>query len=75
MSSHPFTLLFRTPVWIIVIENGWGERHPLSGSSVIGLPKEYVGIYAPRDEEELLVAEKILVASVRFMTGRTDVQH
>lgn len=37
-----------------VIEKGWGERHPLSGVVSV-LPKEYLILYAPRDEEELQV--------------------
>ncbi len=61
---------------VVVIERGWGERHPLSGVRLFKImPKEYVGIYAPRDDGELEVVEKILVASVLFMTGSTDVQH
>lgn len=36
----------------IVIERGWGERHPLCGAPIVGLPNTYLLIYAPRDEQE-----------------------
>lgn len=58
-----------------MIEKGWGERHPLSGARAIGIPKEYIGIYAPRDEEELAIVEKIVIAAVSYMTGQADIQH
>ena len=58
-----------------VIERGWGERHQLSGSrglrilplptalKAARIPKEYIWIYAPRDDEELAVVEKLLIAA------------
>ncbi|KIJ57873.1 hypothetical protein HYDPIDRAFT_120246 [Hydnomerulius pinastri MD-312] len=55
----------------LVIEHGWGERHPLSGTKA--LPKEYLLIYAPRDDEELEVVDRIIVATIGYMTGRRDV--
>ncbi len=58
-----------------MIERNWGERHKLSGAKILGLPKEYIWIYAPRDEEELEVVEKILTASIGFMTGSGNVKH
>ncbi|KAL7272410.1 hypothetical protein RUND412_004786 [Rhizina undulata] len=51
-----------------VIRKGWGERHPCSGR-VKGLPKEYLMVYAPRDEEEVEVVAAILEAAVGFMVG------
>lgn len=61
---------------VLVIEKGWGERHPLSGvSNIIPLPKEYLIIYAPRDEEELEVVERIMLAAVGFMTTSPDVKY
>ena len=58
-----------------VIERGWGERHPLSGiSRHVPLPKEYLMIYAPRDEEELAVLELIIKASIGYMSSSRDVQ-
>lgn len=67
-----------------MIDRGWGERHQLSGSKGLHalplppkakLPKEYLWIYAPRSDEEIAVIEKILLASVRFMTGVREVAH
>jgi hypothetical protein len=53
----------------LVLERGWGQRHPLSGRVLyLGL----VMIYAPRGEQELEVVEKITRASVRFMLGEKD---
>ena len=51
-----------------MIERGWGERHPISG--VVGLPKEYLMIYAPMDEDEVEVVVRIIKASIAYMTGR-----
>lgn len=57
-----------------IIERGWGERHPLSGvNRFIPLPKEYLIIYAPRDDEELDVVERIIVASIGYMTNSRGV--
>ncbi|KAI0784337.1 hypothetical protein C8Q75DRAFT_736212 [Abortiporus biennis] len=73
-SDHSMHVVLAPKDCKIVIEKSWGERHPLSGSPVFKiLPKEYVGIYAPRDDEELEVVKKILVASLKYMTGREDV--
>lgn len=50
----------------LVLERGWGQRHPLSGRML------YTGllmIYAPRGEEELEVVKRITKASIRFMLG------
>ena len=65
---------------LTVIEHGWGERHKLSGSRVLRfltggtnpayVPNEYIWIYAPRDEEELAVVEKVLLAATSYMTGQ-----
>ncbi|KAJ7178575.1 hypothetical protein C8R43DRAFT_973818 [Mycena crocata] len=57
-----------------VIELGWAERHPISGvSRIIPVPNTYLLVYAPRDEEELEVVERILVASIGYMTGSRSV--
>ncbi|GAA5863506.1 hypothetical protein JCM8547_007268 [Rhodosporidiobolus lusitaniae] len=63
-----------------VLAQGWGVRHPMSGyvaprglrwmqGRVPALPEGYVLVYAPRDEGELRVFERIARASVRFMVG------
>lgn len=50
----------------LVIEKGWGERFGLSGTI---LPVTYTMVYAPRDEEEIKVVERIVRAGVKFMLG------
>ncbi|KAM5373466.1 hypothetical protein ACJZ2D_006960 [Fusarium nematophilum] len=50
----------------LVLERGWGERHPLSGR---GLYVGMVMVYAPRGEAELEVVKGITRAAVRFMVG------
>ena len=52
----------------VVIKRNWGERHGLSGT-YFGLPLEYTWIYAPRNDEELDMVEKFMVAGIKFMTG------
>ncbi|RDL41965.1 uncharacterized protein BP5553_01944 [Venustampulla echinocandica] len=50
----------------LVIERGWGQRHPLSGGILYA---GYVFIYAPRTSEEEAVVQGILDAGVKFMVG------
>ncbi|KAF7375000.1 hypothetical protein MSAN_00386100 [Mycena sanguinolenta] len=61
------------------IDLGWAERHPLSGVNPFFpfpnnyLPSNYLLVYAPRDKAELDVVERILVASIGYMTGSRSV--
>lgn len=55
-----------------MIDQGRGERHPMSGSRL--LVKEYVTIYAPRDDEELRIVEAIMKASIGYMTGTRGIR-
>jgi len=55
----------------LVIDQGRGERHPMSGSLLV---KEYITIYTPRDDEELRIVEAIARAAIGFMTGSRDVR-
>ncbi|EGN98947.1 hypothetical protein SERLA73DRAFT_181691 [Serpula lacrymans var. lacrymans S7.3] len=59
----------------LLIERGWAERHPLANSVApsLGLPKEYLLIYSPRDVEELEMVERIIVAAIGFQTGSREV--
>jgi phospholipase/carboxylesterase len=50
-----------------VIENGWGERHPLAGQ--YGLPGNIVMVYGPRDEDELAVVEDLVRVSHAHAVG------
>ncbi|EPQ60210.1 hypothetical protein GLOTRDRAFT_134934 [Gloeophyllum trabeum ATCC 11539] len=47
-----------------VIKAEWGERFPLSY-----VPDGWIMVYAPRDDEELEIVEKIVRASVKYATG------
>ncbi|KAI1409475.1 hypothetical protein F5Y13DRAFT_90811 [Hypoxylon sp. FL1857] len=50
------------------IENGWAERHRMSGVGPM-MPWGFVMIYAPRDDEELDLWKEFLVASARYVLG------
>lgn len=49
-----------------VIEKGWGELHGLAGEGRAA--KTYMMIYAPRNEMELEITKKILLAGVKYAT-------
>lgn len=55
----------------VVLEKGWGERHPLArgGWCRRFVPREFVLIYAPRDLEEVDVAMEIISAAVWWVAG------
>jgi len=54
-----------------VLESGWGERHPLArgGWCRRFVPKEFVLVYAPREEGEVEVVMEIVAASVWWVSG------
>lgn len=52
----------------IVIERGWGERHPSIGV-LAALPSTYLYVYPPRDAPELAVVERLLDASITHMAA------
>lgn len=55
----------------LMLERGWGERHPLArgGWCRRFVPKEFVLVYAPRTEEEVEVVMGIVAASVWWVSG------
>ena len=55
----------------IMLENGWGERHPLAKGGWFRrfVPREFVLIYAPRTEKELDVVMQIVAASIWWVSG------
>jgi len=55
-----------------IIERGWAERHPCSGR-LKGLPKEYLLLYTPRNDEELEVFRQIIEGAVFFNAGEPPV--
>lgn len=56
----------------VVLENGWGERHPLArgGWMKTYVPREFVMIYAPRDRMELEVVCRIIEAASFWVSGK-----
>lgn len=52
----------------VVIERGWGERHPSIGV-LRALPLTYLYVYPPRNAAELAVVERLLEASITHMTA------
>lgn len=56
----------------LVIAQGWGQRHPLSGGGLFGVeyvPRGFVMVYAPRWEEEVGVLMEIVRAGVWWVGG------
>ncbi|KAJ4343136.1 hypothetical protein N0V95_006751 [Ascochyta clinopodiicola] len=54
-----------------MVENGWGERHPLARGGWFRrfVPREFVLIYAPRSETELDAVMQIVAASIWWVSG------
>ncbi|KAI5120205.1 hypothetical protein M0805_006311 [Coniferiporia weirii] len=55
----------------LVIEQGWGERHPLSGRLL--LPKEYTFLYAPLTADDMRVVGLIARAALGYMAASRNV--
>lgn len=57
----------------IMIEAGWGERHPLArgGWCRRFVPREFVLVYAPRTEDEVETVMGIVGAAVWWVGGRS----
>jgi len=55
----------------VVLKKGWGQRHPLACGGWVGryVPKEFVLIYAPRNEEEVKAVLKIVECAAWWVTG------
>lgn len=55
----------------LVIEKGWGERHPLArgGWCRRFVPREFCLIYAPRNEQEVETVMRIVSASIWWVSG------
>jgi len=56
----------------IVLEKGWGERHPLArgGWMAAYVPREFIMVYAPRNKSELDVVCQIIEAAGFWVTGQ-----
>jgi len=55
----------------VVLEMGWGERHPLAKGGWMKkyVPREFVMVYAPRNREELDVVCRIIEAAGFWVSG------
>ncbi|KAF2019082.1 hypothetical protein BU24DRAFT_112186 [Aaosphaeria arxii CBS 175.79] len=55
----------------VVIEAGWGERHPLARGGWFRrfVPREFVLVYAPREEADLEVLMEVVGAAVWWVSG------
>jgi hypothetical protein len=55
----------------IMLESGWGERHPLAKGGWFRrfVPREFVLIYAPRTEKDLHAVMQIVSASIWWVSG------
>ncbi|ORY09107.1 hypothetical protein BCR34DRAFT_384168 [Clohesyomyces aquaticus] len=55
----------------IVLEAGWGERHPLAKGGWFRrfVPREFVLVYAPREEREVETVVKVVEAAVWWVSG------
>lgn len=55
----------------VVLEKGWGERHPLArgGWMKSYVPREFVMVYAPRDRNELDVVCRIIEVAGFWVCG------
>jgi hypothetical protein len=56
----------------VVLEKGWGERHPLAKGGWMKkyVPREFIMVYAPRDHEELDVVCRIIEAAGFWVSGQ-----
>ncbi|KAF2761505.1 hypothetical protein EJ05DRAFT_482382 [Pseudovirgaria hyperparasitica] len=56
----------------IVLEAGWGERHPLAQGGWMRrfVPREFMMVYAPREEEDVRVLVEIVSAAAWWVSGR-----
>lgn len=55
----------------IVLERGWGERHPLArgGWCRRFVPREFMLIYAPRNQDEVKIVMEIISSAVWWVSG------
>lgn len=55
----------------IVLQSGWGQRHPLARGGWLSrfVPEGFIMVYAPRDEKEVEVVIEIVRAACWFVSG------
>lgn len=52
------------------VTKGWAQRHKLSGVSWGVIPPTYLFVYAPRNDEDLVVWKALMRAGVSFVCGQ-----
>ncbi|KAK0392605.1 hypothetical protein NLU13_2100 [Sarocladium strictum] len=73
-TDHSLHLFLHPDDVKVVLEQGWGERHPMAwewGPWKPAVGPFFVMIYAPRSENELRIVAKIIEAAAWNMSGRT----
>ncbi|KAH6712132.1 hypothetical protein BKA61DRAFT_633570 [Leptodontidium sp. MPI-SDFR-AT-0119] len=55
----------------VVLQKGWGQRHPLARGGWMSayVPREFVMVYAPRDQTELYIICQIIEAAASWVSG------
>ncbi|KAK3720386.1 hypothetical protein LTR37_003797 [Vermiconidia calcicola] len=55
----------------VVLEAGWGEKHPLSRGGYFErfVPEGFVMVYSPRDEADVDIAIRIIEAAAWYVSG------
>lgn len=48
----------------LLVEKGWGQRHGLTGK--MGIPRGYLMVFAPRNDDELAVVERVAKAAAQY---------
>ena len=66
LEDGSFHMMLPEDVVMHVVEQGWGEVHPLAAQGKA--PKTAVMIYAPRNEAEIEIALDLARASLRYAT-------
>ena len=66
-SDHSLHAMLPVEVARAAVEAGWAEQHPVARLGLIG--EGAVMLYAPRDEQELEVVERLVGVSYRYARG------
>ncbi|RAQ94156.1 hypothetical protein A4R35_01335 [Thermogemmatispora tikiterensis] len=67
--------LLLEPAWgQKVLDKGWGSVHPLARYMAGAIPPQSLILYAPRDQRDLAVLRRIILAAYSFACGRIGTQ-
>jgi len=55
----------------VMLDHGWGQRHPLAKGGWMKkyVPREFVMVYAPRNQAEVEIVARIIEAAAWWVTG------